>query len=107
MNQIYAIDSTRVSHREYWWGTKSPLVLIGWINKWLRNRLPGSADDPNFESTTPWIVDSLPTDVMGLFDMFRYELSVLGFYEATYHCFRDPGTQTTIYWATFPHGSGR
>ena len=106
MNQIYAIDSTRISHREYWWGTKSPLVIIGWITKWLRIRIPGSTDDPNFESTTPCVVEALPEDVMARFQPLGAELAALGFYDVAYHCFRDPGTQTTICWATFLHDSG-
>ena len=36
MSQFYEIDSTKFSHREYWWGSKSPLVLIAWLIKWLR-----------------------------------------------------------------------
>lgn len=106
MNQIYAIDSTRVSHREFWWGTKSPLVILGWITKWLRIRIPSSTDDPNFESTTPWVIDALPEEVMARFQPLGAELASLGFYDVAYHCFRDPGTQTTIYWATFLHDSG-
>lgn len=106
MNQIYAIDSTRISHREYWWGTKSPLVLIGWFTKWFRIRIPGSTDDPNFESTVPCAVESLPSEVLERFQPLGAELAALGFYDVAYHCFRDAGTQTTIYWATFLHESG-
>jgi hypothetical protein len=46
MSTFYAIDSAKISHREYWWGTRSPAVLIGWLVKWLRIRLPSSTDDP-------------------------------------------------------------
>lgn len=106
MNQIYAIDSTRVSHREYWWGAKSPLVLIGWIIKWLRIRLPRSADDPNFESATPCVIEALPPDMMARLQPLGSELAALGFNDIAYHCFQDAGSQTTIYWATFLHGSG-
>ena len=106
MNQIYAIDSTRISHREYWWGTRSPLVLIGWITKWLHIRIPGSTDDPNFESTSPWLIDALPDEIVARFNPLAGQLAALGFHDVACHCFRDPGTQTTIYWATFLHESG-
>jgi Zn-dependent protease len=105
MTQIYAIDSTRISHREYWWGTRSPLVLLGWMLKWLRVRIPGSTDDPNFESTLPWVVEALPEDVAERFAPLMNELGALGFHPVAYHCFSDPGTRTTIYWATFRHES--
>jgi len=106
MQEIYAIDSTRISLREYWWGTKSPLVLIGWITKWLRIRIPGSTDDPNIESTQPYVVESLPDEVMERFRPLGLELGDMGFSDVAYHCIRDPGTRTTLYWATFIHESG-
>lgn len=106
MQEIYAIDSTRISLREYWWGTRSPLVLIGWITKWLRIRIPSSTDDPNVESTLPYSVDSLPDEVMERFRPLGVELGNLGFSDVAYHCIRDPGTRTTIYWASFIHESG-
>ncbi|HEU5070413.1 MAG TPA: site-2 protease family protein [Verrucomicrobiae bacterium] len=106
MNDFYAIDSARVSHREYWWGTKSPLVIVGWIAKWLRLRIPSSTDDPNCTSTLPGQVEALPAEVMTRFQPLANELAALGFYDVAYHCFHDPGTQTTIYWATFLHESG-
>ena len=107
MNTFYAIDSTRVSHREYWWGTRSPLVLIGWILKWLRIRIPGSTDDPNVESTMPFVVEALPTDVANRFEIVAVELAGLGFLDPVYHVFHDSGTATTIYWATYRHSSGQ
>ena len=47
---FYKIGSTRVGFREYYWGTRSPLVLIGWLIKLLRIRLPSSTDDPAVDS---------------------------------------------------------
>ena len=38
MSEFYDIDSSRVTHREYWWGSPTPLVLIGWIIIDYRNQ---------------------------------------------------------------------
>ena len=56
MNQFYDIDSTRWTLREYWWGNPSPMVLVGWMLKWLRVRIPASCDDPNVESLTGFLM---------------------------------------------------
>jgi Zn-dependent protease len=105
MSQFYELDSTRVSHREFWWGTKSPLVLIGWLTKWLHIRIPGSTDDPNTESTLPFVVESLPPEIAASFEPPTLELTALGFSDPVYYVISDPGTRTTIYWATFRHES--
>jgi Zn-dependent protease len=107
MSQFYELDSTRVSHREFWWGAKSPLVIIGWLTKWLRIRLPGSSDDPNTDSTLPFVVESLPPEIAASFEPLTLELMSLGFSDPVYHVIFDPGTRTTIYWATFLHESGK
>src|SRR5882672_2823717 len=107
MSAFYSIDSTRVSHREYWWGTRSPAVLIGWLLKWLHVRIPSSTDDPNVESTTPFLAEALPADVAQRFAPVANELTALGFLDPVYHVFQDTGTSTTIYWATFRHASGQ
>jgi hypothetical protein len=79
MSAFYSVDSTRVSHREYWWGTHSPAVLIGWLLKWLRVRIPSSTDDPNVESTMAFLVEALPADVRQRFEPLAMELIALGF----------------------------
>jgi Zn-dependent protease len=107
MSQFYKINSSRVSHREYWWGTKSPAVLIGWLLKWLRVPIPSSSDDPNTESTLPFVVESLPPEIASGFAPLTGELAGFGFSEPVYHVIHDAGTRTTIYWATFRHESGR
>ena len=107
MSEFYEIDSTRVSHREYWWGTKSPLVIIGWILKWLRVRIPSSTDDPNVDSTLPFTTSGLPDTISARFLPLAMEFSALGFHSPIYHVITDPGTRTTVYWATFLHSSGQ
>ena len=106
MNAFYEIDSTRVSHREYWWGTKSRLVVIGWLLKWLRIRIPSSTDDPNVESTLPFVIPVLPPEVIAKFQPIATDLAGLGFTDPVFHVFHDSGTRTTIYWATYRHSSG-
>ncbi|MDW7979558.1 MAG: site-2 protease family protein [Verrucomicrobiales bacterium] len=107
MSRFYQIDSTRISLREYWWGTKSPVLVIGLLLKLLGIRLPASADDPNAESTLPFLAEELPPDVAHRFGPVAAELHALGFTEPVYHVFNDPGTRTSIYWATFRHSSGK
>ncbi len=106
MNPCYDIDSAKVTHREYWWGNKSPLVLIGWIIKWLRIRLPGSSDDPNIESVQPCVVVELPLEVQARFQPLTTQLAALEFHSPVYHVIADPGTGTKIFWASFLHVSG-
>src|SRR5262245_32680828 len=106
MSVSYSIDSTRVSHREYWWGTRSPLVLLAWILKWLHVRIPTSTDDPNVESTCPFLVEALPADVAQGFEPTATKLASLGFLDPIYHVFQDTGTSTKIFWATFRHSAG-
>ncbi len=107
MSEFYDIDSTRVTHREYWWGSKSPLVLIGWIIKWLRVRIPSSSDDPNVDSTLPFVTEELPPEIESEFAPLTAELNALGFSDPVYHVIYDAGTRTRVYWATFRHSSGR
>jgi Zn-dependent protease len=106
MSRFYDIDSTRVSHREYWWGTRSPLVLVGWLTKWLRIRLPSSTDDPNVDSTLPFVRESLPPEIADRFEPLTARLTELGFHRPVYYAIEDAGTQTTVYWATFLHSTG-
>ena len=106
MDTFYKIDSTQVSHLEYLWWHKSPLVLISWMNKWLRVPTLCSSDDPNTESTLPFVVEALPPEITARFEPLTNELAGLGFFDPVHHAIHDAGTRTTIYWATFRHESG-
>jgi Zn-dependent protease len=105
MSEFYDIDSTKVSHREYWEETKV-LAIVGWLLKWLRVRMPCSTDDPNVDSTLPFVVASLPDWIAEQFQPHIAVLTSLGFHSPVYHLIHDPGTQTTLYWATFQHENG-
>lgn len=107
MNTFYKIDSTRVSHLEFWWWHKSPLVIISRLMKWLRIPTPCSSDDPNTESTLPFVVESLPPEIATRFEPLANDLAALGFHDPVYHAIEDAGTRATIYWATFRHESGQ
>lgn len=107
MNKFYKIDSTGVSHLEYIWRHKSPLVIIPWLMKWLRIPTACSSDDPNTESTLPFVVENLPDEIANGFEPLTGELTGLGFINPVYHAIDDAGTRTTIYWATFRHESGK
>jgi Zn-dependent protease len=106
MSQFYQVDSTKVSLREYWWGSRSPLVIIGWILKWLRIRIPSSTDDANTDSTIPFVTPALPLEIQSLYAPLTQELSQLGFEEPVFHVIYDAGSSTTLYWATFRQTSG-
>jgi len=100
MSQFYQVDSAKVSLREYWWSTRSPLVIIGWILKWLRVRIPSSTDDANTESTLSFITPELPADIEAMFTPLTQELAQLGFCDPVFHVIYDAGSSTTLYWAT-------
>ena len=103
---FYEIDSTRVSLREYLWGTKNPLLLvIGMLLKLFRVRIPSSSDDPNIDSTLGCVVEKLPPDIESRFAPMTAELASLGFFDPVFHVIEDLGTQTRIYWTTFRHTS--
>lgn len=107
MQRFYDIDSRKLSLREYWGGSKSPVFLIACLFKWLGVRMPCSFDDPNTESTVPFIVNKLPDEVNEDFLPVSDQLNRLGFVDAVPYIIHDPGTQTTIYWLTYRHKSGK
>ena len=104
---FYKIDSTRLSFREYWWGCRNPTVLIAWLVKVLRIRLPCSSDDPNVFELRPFQVPELPENVREQFEPLVAELTALGFHSPICHVFNDPSHLTRICWMTFCHSSGR
>jgi Zn-dependent protease len=107
MSRFYHIDSSRMTHGEYWWGTKSPVVLVAWMLKWFRVQIPSSTDDPNVDSTMPFVVEALPPEISLRFQPLATELAKLGFFDVVYHVIADAGTSTIIYWATYRHISGQ
>lgn len=105
---FYKIDSTKISLREYCWGTRSPLVLFAYATTFLRIRLPSSADDPNVESLAPFVVSdaALPADIRAQFSPLIAEVEGLGFHSPVFHAIEDTFHRTRTYLATFAHRSG-
>ena len=78
---IYKVDSSRASFGELWRDTRSPSVVLAWLTKLLRVRIPGAVNDPNVESLRPFAVSAkaLPDDVRAAMAPKLRELSGLGF----------------------------
>jgi Zn-dependent protease len=106
---FYKLDSTRVTLKEYWWGTPNPLVIFGWLAKWLRIKLPGSVDDPNVESLEPFRVApaDLPEEARAKFHAVHEELAACGFHSPVCYRIHDAVHQTDIYQAVYLHEAGQ
>ncbi|MDB6029033.1 MAG: hypothetical protein JWM68_5256 [Verrucomicrobiales bacterium] len=108
MADFYELDSSRVTIAEMWWGTKNPITLsIATLLKVCRVRIPNSSDDPNVDTTLPFVVETLPPQVEDLFRPLTAQLATMGFCEPVFHVIEDQNIQTVIYWATFRHVSGQ
>jgi len=106
---FYKLDSTRLELKEYWWGSPNPLVIFGWITKWLRIRLPGSVDDPNVESLEPFRIDAadLPEEARTKFHAVHEELAACGFHSPVCYWIHDAVHQTDVYQAVYLHETGQ
>lgn len=109
MPTFYEVDSTRASAQEHWWGCKrNPLAFaIVMLTNWLRTRTPMASDDASVDSTIPFVVESLPEEMLRHFEPLAAEFNACGFLDPVYHCISGFGSDTHIYWATFRHESGR
>lgn len=105
MSQFYDVDSRKVSLAEIWAETKI-LAIVGWVCKWLRIRLPCSMDEPPVDSILPFVTETLPEFITVQFQPQYDALTALGFHSPVFQVICDPGTHTTVYWATFLHRSG-
>jgi len=108
---FYKLDSTKVSVREYWWGSHyNPLVLlVACLVKLFRTQIPSSSDDPPVKSLGPFEtpIDQIPEDVREEFRPLIGKLKKLGFVNPMCHIIHDGFHKTTIYWLTLRHESGR
>ncbi len=105
---FYKLNSTRLQLKEYWWGSPNPLVIFGWMAKWLRIRLPGSVDDPNVESLEPFRASptDLPEEVRAKFRTMHEELAACGFHSPQCYWIRDVVHHTDICQAVYLHETG-
>jgi len=88
--RFYRVNSSKSSYTELWRDTRSPAVLIAWIAKILRLKLPGSVNDPNVVSLRPFVVRTedvptiVPDDVIQKMAPMLRELTELGFGKPLY-----------------------
>ncbi len=104
---FYGLDSSRVTVREYRWGTSvvgMPLVLL---LKLLRVRLPSSTDDPCVETLAPFEVDALPASLQDTLAEPLAALAALGFTPALVHGIDDTLHRTQTWLLALRHPTGR
>lgn len=89
---LYRVDSSRATFAELWRDVRSPLVLIVWLTKLLRVKLPGSINDPNVEALEPFEIEvaEIPENVRATMEPLLAELARLGFMPATFWAIADP-----------------
>lgn len=108
---LYKVDSSRASFGELWRDCRSPLVVILWLTKLLRVRLPGSINDPNVESLAPFetSIELLPQDVRQRLDPQLQEWAGLGFDTADplVHVIIDLFNNSRAYMASVPRIDGK
>ena len=108
---LYKVNSSRASFGELWRDTRGPSVLITWISKLLRARLPGSVNDPNVESLRPFEVpfSSLPADVAARIGPMLREWSFVGFDDSrpVCHAVVDLFNNSRCYTVALPRADGR
>lgn len=106
---FYKLDSTRITLREYAWGSRFFGPAVGAVTKLLRIQLPGSTDDLNVLTLQPFEVpiDALPPDVRARFEPVLAELTAAGFRSPVFHRVDDPFHSSRTCLATFRHESGR
>jgi hypothetical protein len=101
MSAHYKVDSTRVSMREYGFGSPRWQLPIALLLKLLRVRIPSSTDDPCVEAIAPHEIAEaeLPDEVRERLEPLHKELESLGFGRPIYHSISSPHLYTRIYWA--------
>jgi Zn-dependent protease len=104
----YAIDSRRVTLREYWWGSRAS-VLSAAILKLIRIRIPSATDDPNVESLLPFELPAgdVPGIVVQRFAPMLQQLKTLGFHSPIWHVIEDDLYTVRTYLATLQGDTGR
>jgi len=110
---FYRVDSSRTSFIELWRDTRSPVVLIAWLSKLLRVKLPGSVNDPNVVSLLPFLIadqdvaETIPLDVLRRFEPIQRELEGLGFRAPIYFFIDDRFHRSRTIQAALLHRDGR
>ena len=111
--QYYRVDGTRASFVELWRDARSPLVLLAWLIKLLRIKLPGTINDPNVVSLRPFLVKSegietsIPDSVQEKVGPVVRELIELGFGKTICFLVHDRFHQGRICQLAMLHRDGR
>ncbi|MET0551527.1 MAG: site-2 protease family protein [Vicinamibacteria bacterium] len=106
---FYRIDSSRVSFREFWWGSRAGALLVAPFVKLFRIQLPSATDDPNVERLGPFEVpaDALPETSRARMAPLVAELEALGYANAIHHFMADALHRVETSLVTLAHTSGR
>lgn len=109
MATYYKIDSSRVTLREYAFGTPWYELPIAYLLKLFRVQIPGSTDEPPVEALGAFEVPelALPPEVRAEFEPLTRELEALGFHSPIYHLIPTPLQSAALCWATFLHRDGK
>src|SRR6476646_8474158 len=105
---FYAIDSRRVTLREYWWGSRIGVIAAA-ILKLLRIRVPSATDDANVESLGAFErpAGDVPGIVVQRFAPLLQQLKTLGFHSPIWHVIEDDLHTVRTYLATLQGDTGR
>lgn len=85
--RFYRVDSSHATCRELWRDVRNPAVVIVWMTKLLRVKLPGAVNDPNVVSLLPFEVaddSDFPPPVRETIAPVLRELTDLGFHSPHY-----------------------
>jgi Zn-dependent protease len=106
---FYSIDSRAVTLREYWWGARSPAILVAALLKFLRVKLPGATDDPSVETLSPFEVEetAVPEADRQVLAPRIEELEAQGFHSPLCHVIQDDLNQVETLLVTLLHESGQ
>jgi Zn-dependent protease len=107
---LYKVDSSHASFGELRRDTRGFAVLLAWITKLLRVRIPGSVNDPNVESLRPFEVSptAFPTNVAERMAPMLADLAAAGFGpRGLCHTVVDLFNNSRLYIATLPRKDGR
>jgi Zn-dependent protease len=106
---FYRIDSTRVSFREYWWGSPAAAMLIAPVLKLFRIRIPSATDDPAVEVLAPFEVqaEAFPEEARTRMQPLLETLSGQGYGHPIHHSISDDLHKVETRMVSLAHSSGR
>ena len=108
VSTFYRVDSSRNTFAELWRDVRSPAVVLVWLTKLLRVKLPGSVNDANVASLEPFEVhpEALPADVRARLAPGVEQLRPLGFEPVAWYAVIDLFHSSRLYFVLLGHASG-